>query len=38
MDLEALFIPMVLTIMGSFAVVLGGVALFSRDTPPRRRR
>ena len=38
MDLQPLFIPFVLTVMGSFAVVLGGVALFSRDSSSSRKR
>lgn len=38
MDLQPLFIPIVLTLMGAFAVVLAGVALYSRDgSSPRKR-
>jgi len=38
MDLQPLFIPFVLTVMGSFAVVLAGVALFSRESSSSRKR
>ncbi len=38
MDLQPLFIPFVIALMGTFAVVLGGVALFSRDSSSSRKR
>lgn len=38
MDLQPLFIPFVITLMGSFAVVLATVALISRETSSPRKR